>query len=324
MAGGGSVSERKLTPRELVLWAGAITGYLFGAFAFVTIEASVGGQWFRTGPDLDAYLRAGHDLLNGAPVYVGQIGQATNFPYAPPWAVIAAGLALLPPLLVQAVIIGLDLLAMRYVAGSWRGAGLILLWPLTAFELSAGNVDLLIAAAIVLAWSGGHPLDAPDSGTGGPARLVEQLRRVGPLVLMALAKLAPALALPPARWRGALVALAVCALVTLPVLHLWPDWFAYLARQPSSIAISLPVGPWYLRLPVALVLAALGSVVLRRPWLSALAVVVAMPSLYLSTTVILIAPLRLWLDDRRGGQPTPSVQVPAPEGAAAGQRPGLP
>ena len=80
MAGGSSLSERKLTPRELVLWAGAITGYLFGAFAFVTIEASVGGQWFRTGPDLDAYLRAGHDLLDGAPVYVGQIGEATQLP----------------------------------------------------------------------------------------------------------------------------------------------------------------------------------------------------------------------------------------------------
>ncbi len=315
MDGDGSLSQRRLTSRELVLWAGAITGYLFGAFAFVTIEASVGGQWFRTGPDLDAYLRAGHDLLNGAPVYVGQIGEATNFPYAPPWAVIAAGLALLPPLLVQAVIVGLDLLAMRYVAGSWRGAGLILLWPLTAFELSAGNVDLLIAAAIVLAWSG-HLAGDPAPGTGTMARVLDQLRRVGLLVLVSLAKLAPALALPPARWRGALVALAVCAVVTLPVLYLWPDWFAYLARQPSSIAISLPVGPWYLRLPVALVLAALGSVVLRRPWLSALAVVVAMPSLYLSTTVILIAPIRLWLDGRQRGEPTPSVEVPAPEGAA--------
>lgn len=311
------MTERRLAARELALWAGAITGYLFGAFAFVTIEASVGGQWFRTGPDLDAYLRAGHDLLNGAHVYVGQIGEATNFPYAPPWAVIAAGLALLPPLLVQAVIIGLDLVAMRYVAGSWRGAGLILLWPLTAFELSAGNIDLLIAAAIVLAWAGRAPPDASDAGTGATARLMEQLRRVGPLVLVALAKLAPALALPPARWRGAVVALAVCVVVTLPVLHLWPDWFAYLARQPASIAISLPVGPWYLRLPVALVLAVLGSVVLRRPWLSALAVVVAMPSLYLSTTVILIAPIRLWLDGRRDGASAPPAALPDPGGAAA-------
>jgi hypothetical protein len=282
-----------LTPRELVLWTGAIAGYLFGAFAFVTIEASVGGQWFRTGPDLDAYLRAGHDLLNGAPVYVGRIGEATNFPYGPPWAVIAAALALLPPLLVQAAIIVLDLAAMRYVARSWRGVGWILLWPLTAFELSAGNIDLLIAAAVVLAWAGAERTGAAQ------ARAAAEARRVGLLVLMAFAKLAPVLAVPPARWRGVLLAAGVCVLVTLPVLHLWPEWFAYLLRQPASIAISLPVGPWYLRLPVALVLAALGSLVLRRPWLSALAVVVAMPSLYLSTTVILIAPIRLWLDGRR-------------------------
>ncbi|HTS15456.1 MAG TPA: hypothetical protein VMH24_07295 [Candidatus Sulfotelmatobacter sp.] len=294
--------RRTMTPRELVLWAGGIAGFVFGAFAFVTIEASVGGQWFRTGPDLDAYLRAGHDLLNGNPVYVGQIGEATNFPYAPPWAVIAAGLALLPPLLVQAAIIGLDLAAMRYVAGSWRGVGWILLWPLTAFELSAGNIDLLIAAAIVLAWAGSRA-------------------RVEPLVLVALAKLAPVLALPPARWRGAIVALAVGLLVTLPVLHLWPDWFAYLARQPSSIPISLPVGPWYLRLPVALVLAGLGTFVLRRPWLSALAVVVAMPSLYLSTTVILIAPIRLWLDERRPATPEPAGRGAAGPGAPGATRP---
>jgi hypothetical protein len=286
-----------LTPRELVLWAGAIAGYVFGAFAFVTIEASVGGQWFRTGPDLDAYLRAGHDLLNGAPVYVGQIGEATNFPYGPPWAVIAAALALLPPLAVQAAIIGLDLAAMRYVARSWRGVGWMLLWPLTAFELSAGNIDLLIAAAVVLAWAGPVRAGAVQAGAAR-TRAVAEARRVGLLVLVAFAKLAPALALPPARWRGIVLAAAVCVVVTLPVLHLWPEWFAYLMRQPASIAISLPVGPWYLRLPVALVLAALGSLILRRPWLSALAVVVAMPSLYLSTTVILIAPIRLWLDGR--------------------------
>jgi hypothetical protein len=306
-----------LTPRELVLWVGAITGYLFGAFAFVTIEASVGGQWFRTGPDLDAYLRAGHALLDGAPVYVGQIGEATNFPYGPPWAVIAAALALLPPLVVQATIIVLDLAAMRYVAGSWRGVGWILLWPLTAFELSAGNIDLLIAAALVLAWAGAARTRAGASAPpaavvrGVLGQAVAEARKVGLLVLVAFAKLAPAIALPPVRWRGVVLAAAMCGLVTLPVLHLWPEWFAYLLRQPASIAISLPVGPWYLRLPVALVLAVLGSVILRRPWLSALAVVVAMPSLYLSTTVILIAPIRLWLDGRRGADTEGRAQLEA-------------
>ncbi|MGZ3586512.1 MAG: hypothetical protein ACXVAE_07370 [Candidatus Limnocylindrales bacterium] len=269
--------------RELLFTAGGLLGWLFGVAAFVWVEQQEGGQVFRLGPDLEAYLRAGSALLAGDPVYVGQIGDRLNFPYAPPWAVIAAGLSLLPPLLVQAGVVVLDLLAIRFVAGSWRGAGWILLWPLTVFVISAGNIDLLIAAAVVLAWS-----------------RREHVGQAAPLTLMAFAKLAPALALPPARWREIALAAAVCVAVTLPVLGLWPEWIAYLQRQPASIAITLPGVPaWYWRLPVGLVLAALGSFVLRRPWLSALAVVVAMPSLYLSTTVILIAPIRLWLDERR-------------------------
>lgn len=273
---------RPLDGREILLWAGSIAGYAFAIVAWLTVEAGGGGGLLRMGPDLAAYLRAGSDLLGGAPVYVGQIGERTNFPYAPPWAVVAAGLTFLPPLLVQAALIVLDLLAIRYVAGSWRGVGWVLLWPLTVFVISAGNIDLLIGASIVLAWS--RPVSPGQAA---------------PLTLMAFAKLAPALALPPARWREVALTALLCLAVTLPVLGLWPEWLAYLVRQPASIAISLPLPPWYWRLPVALALAALGSFILRRPWVSALAVVVAMPSLYLSTSVILIAPLRLWLDERR-------------------------
>lgn len=273
---------RPLDGREILLWAGSIAGYAFAIVAWLTVEAGGGGGLLRMGPDLAAYLRAGSDLLGGAPVYVGQIGERTNFPYAPPWAVVAAGLTFFPPLLVQVALIVLDLLAIRYVAGSWRGVGWVLLWPLTVFVISAGNIDLLIGASIVLAWS--RPVSPGQAA---------------PLTLMAFAKLAPALALPPARWREVALTALLCLAVTLPVLGLWPEWLAYLVRQPASIAISLPLPPWYWRLPVALALAALGSFILRRPWVSALAVVVAMPSLYLSTSVILIAPLRLWLDERR-------------------------
>jgi len=48
------------------------------------------------------------------------------------------------------------------------------------------------------------------------------------------------------------------------------------------------------RLPFALAL-----LLVRRPWAPALAVVVGMPSLWLGTLVILIAPIRLWYDGRR-------------------------
>jgi hypothetical protein len=48
------------------------------------------------------------------------------------------------------------------------------------------------------------------------------------------------------------------------------------------------------RLPFALLL-----LIPRRPWTSALAAIVAVPTLYWYTSVMLIAPLRLYLDERR-------------------------
>lgn len=252
---------------EALKWGASITGYALGIVYLVLIT---NGR-LETGIDLGAYLRAGLDLRAGHAVYVGQIGDATNFPYAPTWAVIAAAASFLPGALLQALLMVLDIAAVRYVCGSWRAAGYVFAWPLTAFVMTSGNVDILIAAAIVMAWR----------------------EHAGPLVAMSLTKIAPALALPPYRWRQIAGTAAICFAVTLPWWHLWPEWIAYLLRQPALISISIPI-PWYIRLPIALAFLAW----LRRPWAAALATVVAMPSLYLSTSVILIAPVRLFLDER--------------------------
>lgn len=252
---------------ELIKWTLSIAGYGLG---FVSLILITGGR-LEPGIDLLAYVRAGQDLLAGRPVYVGVIGDATAFAYAPTWAVLAAAASLLPATLLQVLVMALDVAAIRYVAGSWRAVGYIVAWPLTSFVLVAGNIDLLIAGAIVLAWR----------------------RHAGPLTLLALAKLSPALALPPDRWRQVVGTAIVCLAVTLPWLHLWPEWIAFLLQQPPLIRISIPI-PWFFRLPVALAL----LVLVRRPWAAALAAVIAIPSLYLSTTVILIAPIRLWLDER--------------------------
>ena len=269
---------------EPLKWAASLLGWAIGLASLWLIRE---GRLLEPGIDLGAYLRAGEDLLHGRSVYVGQIGDPTNFPYAPTWAVISALATIPPPEVVQVAMYALDLVAIRYVAGSWRAAGYVMAWPLTAFVMSAGNIDLLIAGAIVLAWREGVARD------GAPVR-AEAIARVAPLVLMALAKLAPALALPPRRVSQALLVAVACFLVTLPWLHLWPEWVGYLVRQPAQIAISIPI-PWFVRVPAALALIAL----VRRPWAAALAVVVAMPSLYLSTSVILIAAIRLYLDERR-------------------------
>jgi len=249
----------------------ALTGWAFGAVIFLVLLAD---NHFEIGADLAAYLRAGDSLVAGEPVYVGEIGQLDVFSYAPPWAVFFAALSWVPDVVMQAAVMILGLLSIRYVVGSWLWSGLIFYYPVSVMVLFAGNIEYFIAASIILA------------ATRGRAEL---------LTLTAMAKLSPILAVPPRLWRQVVVTVAVAFLVTLPWLHLWPEWIDYLLRQPSSIDIHIGP-PWYLRLPVALAL-----LLVRRPWAPALAVVVGMPSLWLGTLVILIAPVRLWYDGRRAG-----------------------
>lgn len=267
--GGGSTGSG-VDLRRALTTAFSIGGYLAGLGTYVYFQ---GGELFGHGGDLFAYMRAGSDLLAGRDVYVGQIGEAGAFAYAPPWAVLFAALSWMPPSLVQAVIVGLGLGAIRYVTGSWRTMGYVLWMPLIPAVMAAGNLELLIAAAIVMAWRG----------------------RGAPLAIFGLAKIAPFLGLPIPWQRQVLVTLLIAFLVTLPWLGLWVEWVGFLFRQPTVIRISLPLGPWWFRLPIALAL-----LIPRRSYLSGLAVVVAMPSLYLSTLTILIAPLFLYLEERRG------------------------
>lgn len=252
----------------------ALTGWLVGigltAYLLNQSHAPTTSS-FSVGIDMNAYLRAGDDLMAGKPVYVGEIGEAGVFSYAPPWAVLFGVLAWVPDLVMHVGLFVLSLLAIRYVAGAWLWSGLVFLYPVSVMVMLSGNIELLIAAAIVLA-ARGH---------------------AGPLALTAMAKLAPALAIPRHGWREAALFVGVAVLITLPWLHLWAEWVEYLLRQPSTIAIHIGP-PWYLRLPVALAL-----LLIRRPWAPAVAVVVAMPSLWLGTLVIFNAAVRLWLDGRR-------------------------
>jgi hypothetical protein len=246
----------------------ALTGWAVGV---ITILILLSENHLEIGGDLAAYLRAGDDLVAGNPVYVGEIGEFDVFSYAPPWAVLFAALSWVPDIVMQLGVMALGMLSIRYVAGSWLWSGLVFLYPISVMVLFAGNIEFLIAASIILAAHG----------------------RAGPLTFTAMAKISPILAVPPHLWRQVVITVAVALLVTLPWLHLWPEWIDYLLRQPASIDIHIGP-PWYVRMPFALAL-----LLLRRPWASALAVVVGMPSLWLGTLVILMAPVRLWIDGRR-------------------------
>jgi hypothetical protein len=264
----------------------ALAGWVVGVGVLLYLVARDGG--LAVGVDLAAYLRAGDDLVAGDPVYVGQIGEFGVFSYAPPWAVLFGALSWVPDVAMQVGMMALGLLCIRYVAGSWLWAGLVFYYPVSVMVLQAGNIEFLIAAAIVLA-ARGHS---------------------GPLAFTGLAKVSPFLGVPRSGWREAVLVIGVAVLVTLPWLHLWPEWVEYLLRQPTTIYIHIGP-PWYVRLPFALLL-----LLVRRPWASALAVIVAMPSLWLGTLVILIAVIRLWIDGHRirSNRPTQGVRVAAAPG----------
>ena len=228
-------------------------------------------EGFGAGVDLQAYIRAGDAVRSGGPVYTTGVAEGLAFLYSPVWAVLFAAISWLPGWLLQAAIMALDLAALRYALGSWLWVGLFAWYPLVWFEFSSGNLDLLIAAALVMAWK----------------------HSAAPLALFSFAKVSPALALDPKRWREFAIVAVVLLAITIPWGNLWVDYIGFLARQPSVTGTVIPI-PWYVRLPFALVL-----LLPRRPWTSALAAVVAVPTWYWYTSVMLIAPIRLFIDERR-------------------------
>jgi hypothetical protein len=215
-------------------------------------------------------MGAGEAFRLGQPIYFGRITEQGVFLYSPVWAILFAPISLLPSLPVHLALAAVDLLCLRYLVRSWRAVGWLLLLPVVPFSITSGNIDLLIAASIVLAWR----------------------TTAGPLTVLASAKLAPAFALPLARWREAAALAGVMLVLTLPWAGLWLEWLAFLILQPTEIGLMLPV-PWWARLPVAALL-----LIPRRPWTSALAAVIAAPGFYWTTTVLFLAPARLFLDRR--------------------------
>jgi hypothetical protein len=248
----------------------AVGGYAF-AISLLVVGFS-NGQWpFPGGDVVDFYAPAGDAIRSGGQVYI------PGFFYGPPWAVAFATISWLGAWAIHAAILALDLVSLWVIGGrDWRRLGWILWFPLIPFEIAAGQLNLITAAAIV----------AAQRGT------------TWPLAAMSLAKIWPILALPPRYWRGFLLAVAVFALVSLPWLSLWPGWIeTLLYRLPHPLGPVIPV-PLVVRVVVAV-----GLVALQRPWARALAAAIASPGLYWGQLVVLVAPVSLLLNREPRTQP---------------------
>jgi hypothetical protein len=238
----------------------SIGGYAFAAVVLVEMARFYG--W----PGDDAYIwsRAGGDLLAGRSPYAPMI--PGGFYFAPPWAIAFAAISWLPVPVIAAGILALEVLALRYVAGSWLRAGWLCWLPIVPLELVGSQWNLVMAAAIAAA-------------VRGEAR---------PAMIMAAAKLAPALAIDPRAWRRVLPVGVALVAITLPWLWLWPDWIHQLTSVWSvnlapGAQLLIPLGP---RLAVAAVLVVAGW-----RWTPArgLAAIVATPALYWVSGVLFFA-----------------------------------
>jgi hypothetical protein len=259
----------------------------FGGVAFVVVQLIVGmkaGLFPIPGGDELIWDRVGDSVLTGTPIYYLAPNPTDSFWYAPPLAVLFATVSWLPVVLQHWLFTVLKIASLRLIAGSWVGAGIACWFPLVAFELGGGNFNLLIAAGIVLA-------------IRGRPRLA---------VLGALAKFGPALAIDPRDWRKALPVALLSLAITLPWLHLWPEWIAHLVTN-----LGFPLGPQVpIPFSVRVVAAAALLLISRAGWSRALAATLAIPAFYWGSLVILIAPLAVWLRT-----PRPAIAVPAPEPA---------
>jgi hypothetical protein len=214
---------------------------------------------------------AGRHVLEGSAVYGSNPDGYLIFPYAPPVAVLSALLALPGWLALNvycAVLLVAEILAFRYVAGSWLAAGLLCWLPIVPREFMTGNVDFLMAAAIL----------AGVRGRGWP-------------VAFGLAKYSSGIVLLGAsrrQWTEAILTSLAFVTITLPWLHLWPEWFALIRTVPPGTE---DLWPMAVRLPVSL-----GLIALRRPWALALAAGLLTPSFHFHTPVMLLPGLRLLVE----------------------------
>jgi hypothetical protein len=257
---------------------------LAGAFfcAGMVIRVFTLGGWPLH--DTADFWLAGRHVLEGGPVYQMNPSGLLVFIYGPPWAILWAPISLLPLELVCALVLAAQVLALRYVAGSWVAAGLYCWLPVVSGELTTGNVDLLMAAAIL-------------AGIRG---------RTWPVVLFAFAKIAPAFVLiraSPRGWKQAIATGFVLVALTLPWLELWPQWVALMLAVPPGIESVVPV---LVRIPLALVLGGI-----PRPWALAAAAGLLTPSFHAHTWVVMIPAVRLLWDARPLWMSLPAAQTRA-------------
>ena len=253
-------------PAVRALRDGAIVaGLLFGAYLFVFAARAVGTFGF------DAYAYWSVDPRDP---YTATAGAFGAFTYSPPIAWLFAPFSLLAWPTFIILWTGLLLGTAVWLGGRWWVA--VLAFPPVALELYHGNVNLLIAFAIVLGfrWPGAWAFVLLTKVTPGVGLLWFAVRR---------------------EWRRLGIALAVTGVIAGVSLVLEPEvWRSWIEDSLLATAQGAPLNqfsiaiPLLIRLPAAAILVAWGGLT-DRPWTVVVAATIALPVMWVPGLSILAA-----------------------------------
>jgi hypothetical protein len=253
-------------------------GFIILAGVFVGLRLFAIEPWADS---VDAYAywttRSGDFYAAAA---TGQIGA---YLYSPAFAQALTPLVVLPAAVFMAIWTAINCAALWWLVGRWALPSLLFL-PIP-FEIISGNVHLLYAVAIV-------------AGFRYPATWA----------LMLLTKITPGVGLlwfaARREWRALAIALGVTFAIVAVSFVLdraaWEEWIAILRTDLAGAGQgTLETQGWYLAVPLLprLIVAALITVAAAltdRRWLVPVAVVVALPVIWLNGLAVLAAVVPLW------------------------------
>jgi hypothetical protein len=233
-----------------------IAGLLFGAYLFVFAAPAAGTFGF------DAYAYWSVDPRSPYDATAGAFGA---FTYSPPIAWLFAPFSLLSWPTFIVLWTGLLLGTAIWLGGRWWLA--VLAFPPVALELYHGNINLLMAFAIVLGfrWPATWAFVLLTKVTPGVGLLWFAVRR---------------------EWRPLAIALAVTGVIAGVSLLLEPDvWRSWVEDSLLATAQGAPLNqfsitiPLVVRLPAAAILVAWGART-DRPWTVVVAATIALPVMW--------------------------------------------
>jgi hypothetical protein len=240
-----------------------IVGLVRAAYYFFVQDIQ---PWTFIGIDARAYYQV--DLAH--PYVTSGVGGISSFLYSPAFAQMVAPFGALPFNVFVGLWMLVSLTILVWLVRPWPWVLPILALPII-YELCVGNVNYLLAAAIVLSFRAPFMWAFPllTKVTLGVGVLWFAVRREWRSLAIAL---------------GSTAAIVAISFVISP--SAWMDWISFLARSSGQNDLLL------LRFAGAVALVGIGALT-GRPWLVPIAVWIGQPNVIINSWVILLAIIRL-------------------------------